>query len=191
MWWLGGVAFGLLGVWAIRIYNLLVALQQRVDGAWSDIDAQLKRRHDLVPSLVETVKGYAAHERDTLERVTARRSDAVAASRDATVSDRRAGQENLLVESIRGLFALAEAYPQLRASENFAGLQQQLAEIEEHLQKARRYYNAVVRDFNVGQRRFPNLMISRVLGFGPRDFFELDSSLERHNIVVDLDPDEA
>jgi len=163
-------------VWVVLLYNRLVALNRRADGAWADIDAQLKRRHDLVPALVETVKGYAAHERTTLEEVTERRA---AAQRDVSGPDATAQRaENGLAGALRGLFALSEAYPELRASERFGKLQGQLATVENALQDARRYYNAVVRDLNTAVASFPTLIVAGALGFGAREFFELDSPLE-------------
>ena len=183
----------LLLVLAILTYNRLIRLKQRVDGAWADIDAQLKRRHDLVPSLVETVKGYASHERQTLEEVVARRGAAVQAGdhRAGSSAVARVDSENELVRSLRGLFALAESYPDLRASDRFGKLQDQLSDIEDHLQNARRYYNAVVRDFNIAQAKFPDLVVARSLGFNEREFFELDSPLERRSVRVRLDDEEA
>lgn len=176
MIWVGLVLFA-IGVCLAYIYNRLVALGRRADGAWADIDAQLKRRHDLVPALVETVKGYAAHERDTLEEVVARRTIAQQTAPGPDGKGQRA--ENGLAMAMRGLFALAEDYPDLRASERFGSLQKQLAEIEDALQAARRYYNAVVRDLNTQVASFPTLLVAAMFGFGHRDFFELDSPLER------------
>lgn len=174
-----------VGIGLAILYNRLVALARRADGAWADIDAQLKRRHDLVPALVETVKGYAAHERETLEEVVAQRAavDRQGVSPDAAT----AAAENGLAGALRGLFALAEAYPELRASDRFGALQQQLSEIEDALQAARRYYNAVVRDLNTAIASFPALLVARPLGFVPRVFFELDNPLERQVPSAKLD----
>lgn len=186
LFWAGLLAVGAIG-WAIWRYNVMVALDQRAQGAWADIDAQLKRRHDLVPALVETVKGYASHERQTLREVVERRSRA-AGHEGSERPDREIQRtENLLSGALRQLFALAEAYPQLRASERFGQLQDQLVEIEEALQNARRYYNAVVRDLNTQVQRFPDLVVARATGFGQREFFELDSPLEREPVPVKID----
>jgi LemA protein len=159
----------------IAIYNGLVRLRVQADNAWSDIDVQLKRRYDLIPNLVETVKGYAAHERQTLEAVVAARSRAMAAAGPAA----RAEAEGALTQALRQLFALAEAYPQLRAVESFTQLQASLGEIEAAVQNARRYYNAVVRDLNTRIAQFPSNLVAGTFGFGPREFFELEAEAER------------
>jgi LemA protein len=139
------------------LYNGLVRLKVQADSAWSDIDVQLKRRHDLVPNLVETVKGYAGHERGTLEAVVAARSRAMSAQGPAA----RAEAETMLTGALKSLFALSEAYPQLRATENFGTLQSSLGNIEDAIQNARRYYNAVVRDLNTKILQFPGNLIAR------------------------------
>ncbi len=175
-----------VGAWVIWLYNRFVGLQQRSEQAFSDIDAQLKRRHDLVPALVETVKGYAGHEKNTLEEVVRRRGEATSMEGGTAPSGGQVRAENFLAQALRGVFALAEAYPDLKASERFAGLQSELAVIEDDLQNARRYYNAVVRDLNTTIAAFPNLLVARVFGFDRRDFFELDSPLERDAAKVDL-----
>jgi LemA protein len=159
-----------LAVVTLVIYNGLVQLKVRGESAWSDIDVQLKRRHDLVPNLVETVKGYAGHERGTLESVVEARSRAMSAQGPAA----RAEAENMLTGALKSLFALSEAYPQLRAAENFGQLQQQLAGIEDGIQNARRYYNAVVRDLNTKIQQFPSNLVARTFGFREREFFEID-----------------
>jgi LemA protein len=158
-----------LAVVTLVIYNGLVQLKVRAESAWSDIDVQLKRRHDLVPNLVETVKGYAAHEKGTFEAVVNARSRAMSAQSPSA----RAEAENMLTGALKSLFALAEAYPQLRAAENFGQLQQQLAGIEDAIQNARRYYNAVVRDLNTKILQFPSNVIARAFGFREREFFEI------------------
>lgn len=192
MEWLAILALAVIAGWGIVTYNRLVDLDQRARQAFSDIDAQLKRRHDLVPALVETVKGYAAHERDTLEEVVARRGEArQVAEAEGTDVEARSRRENGLVHALRGLFALAEDYPELRASSRFGELQEQLAEIENHLQHARRYYNAVVRDLNTRIGSFPDMLVARLTGFGRRRFFELDTPLERHAPAVDWSPGEG
>jgi LemA protein len=161
-----------LAVFALVIYNGLVQLKVRAESAWSDIDVQLKRRHDLVPNLVETVKGYAAHEKGTFEAVVNARSRAMSAQSPAA----RAEAENILTGALKSLFALAEAYPQLRAAENFGQLQQQLSSIEDAIQNARRYYNAVVRDLNTKILQFPSNVIARAFGFREREFFEISEA---------------
>jgi len=162
------------------MYNSLVGLRVRADSAWSDIDIQLKRRHDLIPNLVETVKGYAGHEKSTFENVTKFRSMAM----QATGPAERAQAEGQLTTALKSLFAVAENYPQLRASENFSSLQKSLAEIEDNLQNARRYYNAVVRDLNTSIQVFPKNLVAGMFGFQPRAFFELDAAAEREAPAV-------
>ncbi len=164
------IVLAILAAYGVLTYNALVKLRVQVDGAWADIDVQLKRRHDLVPNLVETVKGYASHEKGTFEAVVAARSRAMAAQGPAD----RAAAENALTSTLKSLFALAEAYPQLRASENFSSLQAQLGQLEDALQNARRYYNAVVRDLNTRIHQFPSNIIARAGGFREREFFEID-----------------
>lgn len=163
---------------AIGIYNRLVGLRTRAQGAWSDIDVQLKRRHDLVGNLVETVKGYAAHEKSTLESVIQARSRAISASQsgDAAAASQA---EGFLTTQLRGLFALAEAYPDLKANTNFQDLQRSLETLETEIQSARRYYNAVVRDYNTRIQSFPDLILARPMGFTERKFFELDDPSEK------------
>jgi len=169
------VIIGLALVFAVVGYNRLVGLTQRSAEAWSDMDVQLKRRTDLVPNLVETVKGYAAHERATLETVTRARGAAVAAQTPET----RAQAENALTGALRQLFALAEAYPDLKANANFVQLQGSLGGIEDAIQNSRRYYNAVVRDLNTAVQAFPSNFIASFFRFHPRGYFELDSPRER------------
>jgi len=154
----------------VMIYNGLVKSRVRVDGAWADIDVQLKRRHDLVPNIVETVKGYAGHERDTLEAVVDARSAAMSARGPA----KQAQAENMLTGTLKSLFALSEAYPDLKAAETFGDLQQTLKELEGGIQNARRYYNAVVRDYNTKIGQVPSNVIARAFNFTGRDFFEID-----------------
>lgn len=159
----------------ISLYNRLVGLRNRGENAWSDIDVQLKRRHELIPNLVETVKGYASHEQTTLQGVTDARTRAM---QGGSAPD-RARAEGELSRSIGALFAVAEAYPQLRANENFVALQGQLAQLEEAIQNARRYYNAIVRDLNTATETFPSNLVANAFGFSRRDYFELDSAAER------------
>lgn len=162
---------------AILLYNRLVALRVESDAAWADIDVQLKRRHDLIPNLVETVKGYAAHERATLESVTAARAKAVESSTAAPAA--RAGAESGLSDALSRLFALSEGYPELRAAEPFQELQRNLADVENDLQQARRYYNAVVRDLNTAIHQFPSSIVARAARFRDREYFEIEVSAER------------
>jgi len=166
----------------ILIYNSLVKLRERADAAWADIDVQLKRRHDLVPNLVETVRGYAGHEKDTLERVVRARSRAMETSGPAS----RAAAEGTLTDALRHLFALSERYPQLRAAENFRHLQSSLSELEDHIQKSRRYYNAVVRDLNTRIGQVPSNFVARAFGFREKEFFRIPEG-ERSTPEVSLE----
>lgn len=159
----------------IAMYNSLVRLRVRVDSAWADIDVQLKRRWDLVPNLVETVKGYAGHERETLEAVVEARNRAMGAQGPAE----RAEAEGMLTGALKSLFALSEAYPELRAVESFTRLQGSLEEIETAVQNARRYYNAVVRDYNTKIEVFPTNLLAGAFGFTRREFFSLEDEGER------------
>jgi LemA protein len=165
------LAVAFIGLAVVYIYNGLVRLKVQTDNAWADIDVQLKRRHDLIPNVVETVKGYAGHERQTLEAVVNARSKAVSVQGAGPAE--RGQAEGMLTTALRGLFALAEAYPQLRAAENFAQLQATLGQIEEAIQHSRRYYNAVVRDLNTRVQQFPSNLVAGAFGFGTREFFEI------------------
>jgi LemA protein len=156
----------------IAMYNSLVQLKVRCDSAWSDIDVQLKRRHDLIPNLVETVKGYAAHEKGTFENIAKFRSQAM----QATTPADRATAENQLTGALKSLFAVAENYPQLKASEEFTQLQGSLGQTEDAIQNARRYYNAVVRDLNTKIQSFPTNILANMAGFQQRQFFEAEST---------------
>jgi LemA protein len=164
----------------IAIYNGLVQLRVRADSAWSDIDVQLKRRHDLIPNLVETVKGYAAHEKGTFENIAKYRSAAMT----ATSTEDRAAAEGQLTQALRGLLAVAENYPQLRASEEFTALQSQLSQTEDNIQNSRRYYNAVVRDLNTKIQSFPTNILAGMFGFKERQFFQVDAPADRENVAV-------
>lgn len=176
---LGGVIFFavvvLVVVVAVTTYNRLVGLRQRSEEAWSDIDVQLKRRTDLIPNLVETVKGYAAHEKSTLDEVVRARGAAMAAPTPAS----RAEAENQLTGALRQLFALSESYPDLKANQNFQSLQASLGEIEDAVQNSRRYYNAVVRDLNTAVQTFPSNVVASLGRFAPRQYFELDRPEDR------------
>src|SRR5215510_12933516 len=151
------------------MYNSLVQLRVRADSAWSDIDVQLKRRHDLIPNIVETVKGYAAHEKGTFENIAKFRSQAM----QATTPVDKAQAENQLRGALKSLFAVAENYPELKASEQFTGLQSSLNSIEDNIQNARRYYNAVVRDYNTRVQSFPTNIIPRIFRFSPRTSLDI------------------
>lgn len=175
------VAGGVIG-----IYNTLIRLKNKVDEGWADIDTQLKRRYDLIPNMVETVKGYAKHEKGTFEAVTKARSMAMGAA----TPEQKAQAENMLTDTLKSLFAIAENYPQLKADANFMELQQTLKEIEEHIQLSRRYYNATVRDFNTKVEVFPNNIVAGVFGFGKREYFEIERPEERENVKVSFSEDE-
>ncbi len=165
------VVVGALG--AVVSYNSLVRRRTRTQEAWSQIDVELKRRHDLIPNLVETVKGYAAHERGTLESVTAARTAAMAAG--ATGDPAAIGPaEGALTRSLRSLFAVAEAYPQLRAVESFVALQEELTATENRIEFARRYYNTSARDYDIAVQTFPRNLLARNLGFQPVAFYQAD-----------------
>src|SRR6202167_1346848 len=164
------LAIAAAAIYGIGLFNRLVRLRNLVREGWSGIDVQLKRRTDLVPNLVETVKGYAAHERGIFEEVTAMRTSSIAANNVSA----QASAEQGLQASLGKLFAVAEAYPELKADKNFLTLQQQLADIEDQLQMARRYYNGTVRNLNTGIQSFPDNLVAGMLGFRELPFFELD-----------------
>ncbi|OGM97576.1 MAG: hypothetical protein A2735_01620 [Candidatus Yanofskybacteria bacterium RIFCSPHIGHO2_01_FULL_41_21] len=165
---------GVLVLWLIGVFNGLVRAHNRVKEAWSDISVQLKRRHDLIPNLVETVKGYVAHEAGVLEAVTKARTEAVTAGSMA----QKGQAENMLTGALGKLFALSEAYPTLKANENFAKLQDELSDTENKIQASRRFYNTNVMDFNTKIQVFPNNMIASSLGFQKEEFFQLESAEE-------------
>jgi LemA protein len=178
----GGTVAGILGglvcllvvvaiIWAAVTYNRLVRLRNQVDASWAQIDVQLKRRYDLIPNLVETVKGYAAHERGTLEAVVSARGNAMAAAQAPGLAD-RAEAENMLTQTLGRLFALAEAYPDLKANQNFAALQAELAGTEDKIAYARQFFNSAVQTFNTSVQTLPTNIIAGVGGFRPRDFFQ-------------------
>jgi len=161
---------GLVLIYIIGTYNALVRLRQHVRESWSDIDTELKRRYDLIPNLVETVKGYAAHERETLDAVIEARARAVAST---GTPDSQARDEGMLVSTLRQLFAVVEAYPQLKANQNFLHLQEELVITEDRIQAARRFYNGNVRDLNTRVAVFPSNLIASIFGIGPEEFFEV------------------
>lgn len=158
-----------LVLWAILGYNRLVALTNRVQEAWADIDVQLKRRYDLIPNIVETVKGYATHEKDTLAKVTEMRTRAM----NAGTVEEHAAAENMLSGALKSLFAVSESYPDLKANTNFLELQRELSDTENKLQAARRFYNSVVQELKNALEQFPSNIIGSVFGFKPSDFFAL------------------
>jgi LemA protein len=168
----GWIVLGVIVVfvlWIIMIYNQLVAMRQRVGQAFADVDVQLKLRHDLIPNLVETVKGYAAHERGTLEAVVQARNAAVAAQGPA----QQAAAENMLTGALRQMFALAEAYPDLKANQNFQQLQAELSDVENKIAAARRFFNNSVQEYNTGIQQFPAALFAATLGFSQRTFFDV------------------
>ena len=166
------IALGIAAViifWIIAVYNGLVAMRQRVNASFADVDVQLKQRHDLVPNLVETVKGYAGHERGTLEAVVAARNASVSAQGVAA----QAAAENQLSAALGKLFALSEAYPDLKANQNFRALQDQLSDIENKIAAARRYFNNAVNEYNTGTQQFPAALFAGAFGFTQKTFFDL------------------
>ena len=167
--------------YGVLTYNGLVSLRNRIENAWAQIDVQLKRRYDLIPNLVETVKGYAAHERETLEAVIQARNMAMAAQGPQD----QAAAENMITGALKSLFALQEAYPDLKANENFLKLQHDLVEVEDHLQYARRFYNGAVRDYNTTTQRFPDMLVAHAGGFAETEFFSAADD-ERGAVKVEL-----
>jgi len=170
----------LLGLILAGIYNRLISLKNRTDESWSDIDVQLKRRYDLIPNLVETVKGYATHERQAFENVTKARSQAMGAQS----LDDKAKAENMLSETLKSIFAIAEAYPDLKASANFSKLQDELSDTENKIQASRRFYNGNVRDFNTAIQTFPTNLLASMFGFKQREFFGLENEAEKQPVAV-------
>ena len=182
---MGWIVLGVIVLFSfflIGMYNSLVQLRVRSDSAWSDIDVQLKRRHDLIPNLVETVKGYATHEKTTFENIAKFRSQAMQASGPVD----KAAAENQLTGALKSLFAVAENYPQLQASQEFTQLQNSLSETEDAIQNSRRYYNAVVRDLNTKVAQFPSNLVASAFGFRPREFFGLSDPSDQATPQVDL-----
>lgn len=177
------VALIILVFVGIGLYNKLIEMRNRAENGWADIDVQLKRRYDLIPNLVETVKSYAGHERETLENVTKARQQAIDVTGDVA---QQAQAENMITGALRQLFALSESYPNLKANENFMHLQAELANIEEVLSQARRYYNAVVRDLNTMIDRVPTNFIAMIFGFKKREYFEIDDESIREAPKVDF-----
>ncbi len=168
--WILVALVAVIAIWLWATYNGLIRSKVRADEAWSDINVQMKRRYDLIPNLMETVKGYAAHEKSVFENVTVARTAAMSATGMAD----KAQAENQLSGALKSLFAVAEAYPDLKANQNFLELQEELVDTEDKIQAARRFYNANVRDFNTKLQVFPTNMIARSLGFSAREFFAPD-----------------
>jgi len=170
----------LIIIWLIAVYNGLIRSKNRVDEAWSDIDVQLKRRYDLIPNLVETVKAYAVHEKEVFQKVTEARSMAM----QAKTLEEKGKAENMLSNTLKSLFAVAENYPDLKASQNFLQLQDELSDTENKIQAARRFYNGNVRDFNIKIQIFPNNVFVGMLGFKAREFFQVEEEQEREAPLV-------
>lgn len=173
------VIIALIIFWIIAIYNGLIKLRNRTQEAWSDIDVQLKRRHDLIPNLVETVKGYATHEKETLKQVIEARNMAMQAG---SIHDKE-NAENMLSQTLKSIFALSESYPDLKANQNFLQLQDELSDTENKIQAARRFYNGNVRDFNTKLEVFPTNIIGNMLGFKNFEFFEANAE-EKKNVNI-------
>lgn len=171
----GILAIVLVLIVGIYIYNRLVRSRNILNEAWSGIDVQLKRRHDLIPNVIETVKGYVTHERKVLEEITTLRSRLA----NPTTLLQKGQLENSLSQALKSIFALAEAYPDLKASQNYIELQRTLAEVEEQIQLARRYYNGAARDYNIMVESFPSNMMARIFGFSKAEFFEIELATER------------
>lgn len=175
------IILAVIVVAAIAMYNGLIRLKNRVDEAWSDIDVQLKRRYDLIPNLVNTVKGYAAHEKELFEKVTEARTRAMGATNAADKSQ----AENILSGTLKSLFAVAENYPDLKANQNFLELQRELTDTEDKIMASRRFYNANVRDFNTKVQTFPTNIFAGMMNFNVRDFFQAEEG-EKENVKVEF-----
>jgi len=173
----------LLAGWVIATYNRFITLRNRTKEAWADIDVQLRRRYDLIPNLVETVKGYASHEKAVLENVTKARSTAMAAEQSG--DPKKIGEaENMLAGTLKTLFAVAENYPQLKAAENFLELQRELRDTEDKIQASRRFYNTNIRDLNIKIEVFPANIIAKIFNFTKMDFFEIEKGAAREPVAV-------
>ncbi|MEA2007135.1 MAG: LemA family protein [Patescibacteria group bacterium] len=175
------IAVAAIAVWLVGVYNGLIKLRNRVDEAWSDISVQLKRRHDLIPNLVRTVKGYAKHEKELFIKVTEARSQAISAK----TPGEQAQAENMLSDTLKSLFAVSENYPELKANQNFLELQRELTDTEDKIQASRRFYNGNVRDFNTKTQVFPNNLIAGMLKFKDYEFFEIEEG-EKENVKVEF-----
>jgi LemA protein len=173
------IVLGVIALWLVLTYNGLITLRNRTKEAWSDIDVQLKRRYDLIPNLIETVKGYAKHESATLENVIKARNMAMSAN-----AHDKAAAENMLTGALKSLFAVSEAYPDLKASQNFLHLQDELKDAEDKIQASRRFYNGNVRDFNTKLQVFPTNLIGSMMSFTAFEFFEISNEAERETPKV-------
>ncbi len=169
----------------ISLYNGLIRLKNRVAEAWSDIDVQLKRRYDLIPNLVETVKAYAQHERETLENVIKARNEAMSMQNSSDIAGKLQAENNLS-STLKSIFALSENYPDLKANQNFLELQKELSDTENKIQAARRFYNGNVRDFNTKIQVFPSNIIAKMFGFTNRSFFEIEEAAQKENVKVEF-----
>ncbi len=175
-----GALFVLLVLWMIYTYNRFIKLINQTEEAWSDIEVQLKRRYDLIPNLLETVKGYAAHEKNVFESVTEARTKAL----NAQSIKEKEEADNLVTSALKTIFAVAEAYPQLRASENFRELQLELTDTENKIQAARRFYNSIVRDLNILIDSFPANLVAKIFNFKKKEFFELEETEAQEPVKV-------
>ena len=175
-----------LALWTVVAFNRLVRCRNLVREGWSGIDVQLKRRHTLVPSLVETVKGYGRHEREVLEAVTAVRAGQSDSGGEGEAPAARAGRENALTDQLKALFALSESYPELKADRNYRRLMEQLSEIEDQIQYARRYYNGAVRDYNISVESFPSNVVAKMFTFPLAEFFQIATATERAAPKVEM-----
>lgn len=169
-------------IWIVNLYNSLIRWRNQADEGWSDIDVQLKRRYDLIPNLVATVKGYAKHEEGVFTKVTEARNRAM----QANGAQEKGAAENMLAGALKSLFAVAESYPDLKASANFAKLQDELSDTENKIQAARRFYNSIVRDFNTAIQVFPTNIFANRLGFKAREFFEINDVAQRENMKINF-----
>jgi LemA protein len=173
--WIILAIVAVVAIFVIMVFNRLIVLRTRVEEAWADIEVQLKRRYNLIPNLVNTVKGYAGHEKEVFEKVTQARSMAMGAG---TMAE-KAQAENMLSQTLKSLFAVAEAYPDLKANQNFLGLQKELTDTEDKIQYSRRFYNTNVRDFNIKTQTFPSNIIANMFGFKKKDMFEITEAAAR------------
>ena len=185
LWVILGVV-GIIIVWFVAIFNKLVGLKNRSDEAWSDIDVQLKRRYDLIPNLVETVKGYAKHEKAVFENVTKARAEAMSAKG----LPNQAKAENQITEALKSVFAVAENYPSLKANENCAKLQDELTDTENKIEAARRFYNGNIRDFNIAIEVFPANVVAGMFGYKRRNLFEIENAAQKEPVKVDFGSEE-
>jgi len=174
------IVLGIIVLWLVFIFNSLVVKRNRVEEAWSDIEVQLKRRYDLIPNLVETVKGYATHEKTLLEEITKERANAI----NAKDNKEKLETNNQLYSTLKTLFAVAENYPQLKANENFLRLQEDLVDTEDKIQAARRFYNANVRDYNIATQVFPNTLIASLFNFQKKELFDVENEDEKNPVKV-------